>query len=315
MDGGFIKMHGLGNDFVIIDAREAPVDLPAARVRAIADRHRGIGCDQLIRIEPPSADGAAAGAQVAMRIWNADGSAAEACGNASRCVAALIGGAIRVETAGGLIDVRADAAGVAAQLPAPRFEWDAIPIAYPLDTAAIPVGWFEPAAGGQAEDRAESAGDDGAAGGGASRPGSHAGSSSGSRSGSLAGGMAVNVGNPHIIFFVDDAAAVPLATLGPEIEGDALFPDRINVNVAQITGPNRLRLRVWERGAGLTLACGTGACATAVAAIRQRRVTAPVTVDLPGGTLTIDWDAGGPITMTGPATEVFRGHADWATFG
>ena len=126
---------------------------------------------------------------------------------------------------------------------------------------------------------------------------------------------AVNVGNPHVIFFVPEADAVLLGELGPTIETDPLFPERVNVNVASVTGPASLKLRVWERGVGLTQACGTGACATAVAAIRAGLVTSPVAVDLPGGRLTIDWTAGGPIRMTGPATHVFTGETDWTRFG
>ena len=148
---------------------------------------------------------------------------------------------------------------------APRFGWEEIPLAYAMDTAAMPVGWED-----------------------------------------LQDGAAVNVGNPHIVFFVGDADAVDLARLGPLIEHDPLFPERVNVNVASFEG-DAIRLRVWERGAGLTAACGTGACATAVAAIRQRLVASPVEVRLPGGSLTIDWAAGGTIRMSGPATHVFTG--------
>lgn len=268
MQGRFIKMHGLGNDFVVIDARHYPVSIDGQRARAIADRHRGIGCDQLILLE------ASDKADVRMRIWNADGAEAQACGNATRCVASLMGERATIETAGGLLSTRSASGLVAVELPPPSFAWEKIPLAYAMDTLNLPVAWEE-----------------------------------------LADPVAVNVGNPHIIFFVEDADAVDLARLGPAIEHDSLFPDRINVNVAQITGPSSIDLRVWERGAGLTLACGTGACATAVAALKRRLVTAPVTVTLPGGDLLVDWQGEGPITMHGPATEVFRGTADWAAFG
>lgn len=263
----FDKMHGLGNDFVIVDARRQPVALDAARARALADRHRGIGCDQLILIEASDT------ADLRMRIWNADGSEVEQCGNALRCVAALTG-ATRIDTAGGPVVAERDGGGITIDMGAPRFDWDAIPLAYPLDTAPLPLGW------------------DG-----------------------LAGGHAVSVGNPHIVFFVADLAAVPLDRIGPVIETDPVFPRRINVNVAEVTGPSALRLSVWERGAGLTRACGTGACATAVAAIRQGLVSGPVEVSLPGGPLVIDWAPGGTIRMTGPATHVFAGEADWEAFG
>jgi diaminopimelate epimerase len=257
----FRKMHGLGNDFVVIDAREAPVEIDGARARAIADRRTGVGCDQLILIEPSDA------ADVRMRIWNADGGEVEACGNAARCVAMLIGGESAIETKGGIVRGLANGAGASVDMGSPRFAWDEIPLAYAMDTAEMPVGWDE-----------------------------------------LQGPAAVNVGNPHLIFFVEDAEAVDLARLGPAIENDPLFPERINVNVASIEG-GAIRLRVWERGAGLTRACGTGACATAVAAIRRRLVESPVDVRLPGGSLTIAW-TGGTIRMTGPATFVFAGEID-----
>ncbi|HZF95803.1 MAG TPA: diaminopimelate epimerase, partial [Allosphingosinicella sp.] len=237
----FRKMHGLGNDFVVFDAREAPVEIDAARARAIADRKTGVGCDQLIVVEPSDT------ADVRMRIWNADGGEVEACGNAARCVAMLVGGESTIETKGGIIRGVANGAGASVDMGAPRFGWDEIPLAYPMDTAAMPVGWE-----------------------------------------ALQSPAAVNVGNPHAVFFVDDANAADLARFGPLIENDPLFPDRVNVNVASLEG-GALRLRVWERGAGLTQACGTGACATAVAAIRRKLVASPVEVRLPGGSLTIEW--------------------------
>lgn len=255
----FEKMHGLGNDFVIFDAREAPLEMDGAIARALADRRTGIGCDQLIVIEPSDV------ADLRMRIWNSDGGEVEACGNASRCVALLAGGRSRIETKGGVIDGLAGDGEAEIDMGAPRFGWDEIPLAYPLDTAAMPTAWED-----------------------------------------LGGPAAVNVGNPHVIFFVDDADAVDLERLGPVIETDPLFPERVNVNVASPEG-DALRLRVWERGAGLTRACGTGACATAVAAIRRRIVRSPVEMRLPGGTLTIAWTPGGTIRMRGGATHVFAG--------
>jgi diaminopimelate epimerase len=259
----FHKMHGLGNDFVVIDARQTAFAVDAARARAIADRHTGIGCDQLILLEPSDA------ANVRMRIFNADGGEVGACGNASRCVALLIGGDPVIETAGGLIRGHAAAGGASVEMGEPRFGWGEIPLAYAMDTAPVPVGWEE-----------------------------------------LEGGIAVNVGNPHIIFFVRETDAIELDRLGPLIETDPLFPERVNVNVATIESRSHIRLRVWERGAGLTQACGTGACATAVAAIRAGLVDSPVTVTLPGGPLTIAWAWGGQILMTGPATHVFTGEAE-----
>ena len=256
----FHKMHGLGNDFVIFDAREGAVAMDAARARAIADRHTGVGCDQVILLEPSEV------ADVRMRIWNADGGEVEACGNATRCVALL--GAATIETKSGLLNAKANGAGATIDMGVPRFGWSEIPLGYAMDTAAMPVGWED-----------------------------------------LQGPFAVNVGNPHVIFLVGDADAVDLERLGPMIEHDPLFPERVNVNVASFEG-EAIRLRVWERGAGLTLACGTGACATAVAAISQKLAASPVEVRLPGGALTVEWTPGGPVLMSGPATHVFTGELD-----
>jgi len=259
----FHKMHGLGNDFVVIDARQQPVVMDSARARAIADRREGIGCDQVILVEP------SAQADAHMRIWNSDGSEVEACGNASRAVALLLGGQSTLETLGGTLQLAMDGALATVDMGSPRFDWDQIPLAYAMDTTHLPVGWDE-----------------------------------------LSDPAAVNVGNPHVIFFVDNCDGVDLERLGPQIEHDPIFPDRVNVNVATVEAPDRIRLRVWERGAGLTRACGTGACATAVAAIRSGRVESPVTVALPGGELLIDWTPGGTISMSGPATHVFTGESE-----
>ncbi len=267
----FRKMHGLGNDFVVIDARVDALPMTARRAAALADRTTGIGCDQVIVLEP--ADHAADHADVRMRIFNPDGSEADACGNASRAVGLLLAdercGVTRIETRGGTITAQADGAMISVAMGRPRFDWQAIPLAYALDTLALPVAWE-----------------------GLGEP------------------VAVNVGNPHVVFFVPDAAAVDLARLGPLIETDPLFPARINVNVATVTGPDAIALRVWERGAGLTRACGTGACATAIAAMRRRLTGRRVTVTLPGGPLTIVWDDDDSILMTGPATTSFVGTFD-----
>lgn len=267
MAGRFHKMHGLGNDFVVIDARLQPFAISDARARAIADRRTGIGCDQLIVLEPSTV------ADARMRTWNPDGSEVEICGNAARAVALLLGRTATLETKGGIVSVDPSASGVTVDMGTPRFGWDQIPLAYAMDTTAMPVGWS-----------------------------------------GLQAPMAVNVGNPHLVFFVEDADVVDLGQLGPLIETDPLFPDRINVNVACVTGPHSLSVRVWERGAGITRACGTGACAAVVSAIRSRRVASPVAVTLPGGVLDIDWAPGGTIRMTGPATHVFTGDIDWDIF-
>lgn len=265
----FIKMHGLGNDFVVLDARAAPLPAMTPQVaRGLGDRRTGIGFDQLVLLEPSETHA------FRMRIFNADGSEAGACGNAARAVALLHGEPAVIETGGGPIALEPHEGGAQVDMGAPRFDWDAIPLAYAMDSSAMPVGWTE----GEC---------------------------------SLDNPMAVNVGNPHAVFFVDDADAVPLETIGPVIEHDPLFPERVNVNVASLAGPDHLRLRVWERGAGLTRACGTGACATAVAAIRRGLVHSPVRVTLPGGDLEIEWAPGGTILMRGPAAESYRGTFDW----
>jgi diaminopimelate epimerase len=265
----FVKMHGLGNDFVVLDARAGGVPAVDARLAAaLADRHRGIGCDQLVLLEPSTA------ADFRMRIFNADGSEVEACGNATRAVGLLHGRPARIETLGGLVEARPDGAGIAVDMGVPRFGWDEIPLAYAMDTLHLPVGWED-----------------------------------------LNDPVAVNVGNPHVIFFVPDTDALDLARLGPLIETDPLFPERVNVNVATVESRSAIRLRVWERGAGLTLACGTGACATAVGAMRRGLVDPSVRVTLPGGPLRIEWSPGRPIVMTGPATEAFRGTFDPADYG
>jgi diaminopimelate epimerase len=266
----FVKMHGLGNDFVVLDRRDAPPPpLTAHSARRISDRHQGIGCDQLVVLEPAqTGDG-----DLRMRIFNADGGEVGACGNAARAVALLLGTPARVETGGGIITVSPHDGGAAIDMGVPNFGWDAVPLAYAMDTLAMPVSWD-----------------------------------------ALENPVAVNVGNPHVVFFVHDADAVPLAELGPRIETDPLFPERVNVNVATIESRSRLRLRVWERGAGLTRACGTGACASAVAAIRRGLADRRVTVALPGGELEIAWGSDGRIAMTGPAAESFRGSFDWADY-
>lgn len=265
--GRFSKMHGLGNDFVVIDEREGAVEMTAPRAQAIADRRAGIGCDQLILIGPSDR------ADVRMRIFNSDGSEVEACGNATRCVPLFLGSDALIETKAGLLNARQIDRGVSVDMGPARLIWDDIPLAYAMDTTVMPVSWED-----------------------------------------LPAPAAVNVGNPHVVFFCDDLDTVDIERLGPLIEHDPLFPERVNVNFAQVRDRGHIRLIVWERGAGLTRACGTGACATAVAALRRGLVDAPVTVSLPGGDLVIEWEAGGHIQMTGPATHVFDGEADWNSF-
>lgn len=262
----FVKMHGLGNDFVVLDARAAPLPLDRAAVRLLADRRRGVGFDQLITLERSGK------ADAFMRIHNADGGEVESCGNAARCIAQLLmqetgSKAVTIDTVGGWLEARAGAQGlVAVDMGEPRFGWQEIPLGRAMDTATLDY--------------------------------SHAG---------YGAPGAVNVGNPHVVFFVADAEAVPLAEIGPRIEHDPLFPERINVEFAEVIAPDRIRMRVWERGVGITRACGTGACATLVAAARRGLSARKADLVLDGGTLTIEWTAGNRILMTGPATESYRG--------
>ena len=264
----FTKMHGLGNDFVVLDGRgEALPKISSASASAIADRTTGIGCDQLIVLQTSQ------NADFRMRIFNSDGGEVESCGNAAWARARVHGSAARVETDGGIIAIEPTDSGARVDMGKPRFEWEQIPLAYAMDTLSMPVAW-----------------------------------------GSLENPAAVNVGNPHVVFFVDNSDAIALGEIGPEIEQDPLFPERINVNVAQVENRGSIRLRVWERGAGLTRACGTGACATAVAAMRRGLVDRTVTVTLPGGPLEISWGEDDRIVMTGPATESFTGSFEWDSF-
>jgi diaminopimelate epimerase len=264
----FIKMHGLGNDFVVVDARRRDVALDSARVRAIAERRLGVGCDQLLEIRAPQS----AKADAFMRIWNADGGEVAACGNGARCVAAFLmseSGASEtvIETVAGLLRAEAAGAGrVAVDMGVARTEWHEIPLARETDTISLDLSLGE-----------------------------------------LSAPVAVNMGNPHAVFFVADAEAVDLAALGPELESDALFPERANIGVAEVQGKAQIRLRVWERGVGLTQACGTGACAALVAAARRGLTGRAATVTLDGGALEIEWREDGHVRMTGPVATSFMG--------
>lgn len=267
----FLKMHGLGNDFVVIDARSGGVAVDPARARAIADRHTGVGCDQLIVIEPA----VSSLADAFMRIRNPDGSEAEACGNATRCVASLLMGErgadhAVVETVAGLLDAQRLADGrVAVDMGAARLDWREIPLAEACDTLHVPIAL-----------------------------------------GPVSDAVATSMGNPHATFFVPDLAAVAVADLGPVLERNPIFPERANIGFAQLLAPGRLRLRMWERGAGITLACGSGACAALVAASRRGLVDRKAEIVLDGGTLEIEWLRDGHVLMTGPVATAFRGNLD-----
>ncbi|MSO88984.1 MAG: diaminopimelate epimerase [Rhodospirillaceae bacterium] len=269
----FLKMHGLGNDFVVVDARGEPFAPDERVARHIADRHTGIGCDQLIVIERPRNRQADA----FMRIRNADGGEVAACGNAARCVAQFLMAEsgrdqASIETAAGRLDAaRADRGRIAVDMGPARTDWRDIPLARAMDTERLPIAL-----------------------------------------GPLKDPVAVSMGNPHMVFFVADADAVDLATLGPVLEHNALFPERANVGVATVLAPDRLRLRVWERGAGLTRACGSGACAAVVAAHRRGLSERRAAVAVDGGELSIEWLPNGHVTMTGPAAIAFTGIMDGA---
>ncbi len=271
----FVKMHGLGNDFVVLDARVAPLALDEAHARAIADRRTGIGCDQLIVLEPPRDKRA----QLYMAIRNGDGGSVEACGNAARCIADLVmrertSDSATIETGAGLIS--AHAAGkqrVSVDMGEPATAWRAIPLARECDTLHVPLAL-----------------------------------------GPLRDPVATSMGNPHVTFFVSDVAAVDIATLGPKLEHDALFPERCNIGVAQILSPTKMRLRVWERGAGLTPACGTGACAALVAASRRELTERAVEIVADGGSLEIEWRDDNHVIMTGPVAVSFTGTFDDTLF-
>lgn len=270
----FRKMHGLGNDFVVLDARARTLPVTPALAAAVSDRHFGIGCDQFIVMEPPGE-----GADVFMRIRNPDGTEAGACGNATRCIASLVAeetGRDRVvvrTVAGDLPVERLPGGQWRADMGPARLGWREVPLAREMDTLHLPIAL-----------------------------------------GPVADPAACSMGNPHATFFVEDLTAVPVAEIGPELERHPLFPDRANIGFAQIVSPERIRLVMWERGAGMTLACGSGACATIVNAARRGLAGRRATVELPGGPLEMEWRADGHVLMTGPVATAFTGELDLARY-
>ena len=265
----FVKMQGIGNDFVVLDARPggsaAGFDLTEDQARHIADRHFGIGCDQILIIAPSSV------ADITMHILNSDGSMAAACGNGSRCVADLVMAetgtdTISMETKGGVINARRNGDLVSIDMGPAKCDWADIPLAHAMDTIAIDLGQDD-----------------------------------------LPHAIGVNMGNPHAVHIVDDAEAIDLAAIGPVLEHAPIFPDRANIEFISLIAENHIRMRVWERGSGITIACGTGACAAAVAAARQGLTGRQVHVTLDGGTLEIDWQDNGHVIMTGPSEISFHG--------
>jgi diaminopimelate epimerase len=264
----FVKMHGLGNDFVIIDARNGMLDLSATQIRAISDRRTGVGCDQLISIEPSKQ------ADAFMRIFNTDGSEADACGNGARCVAWVImqeleRKQVALETISGNLNIVADGPYITVDMGPMRVNWHEIPMAEETDTLHVHLG-----------------------------------------DGSMPDGVAGNVGNPHITFFVDNAETTDLAHYGARYETHPQFPERVNVGIASIVDSATLRLRVWERGVGITSACGSAACAATAAATRRGLLNRQAKVELDGGALDIEWRTDGHVTLTGPTAISFQGRID-----
>jgi diaminopimelate epimerase len=264
----FMKMHGLGNDFVVLDARVHPVDLTPDLVRALGDRHRGVGFDQLATINPGTD-----GADAHLVFYNADGSTSAACGNATRCIARHLmtesgAGDVTLTTDRGVLYTQDKGHGLTAvNMGHPQLDWQDIPLAEKMDTLELPIDGTPTATG---------------------------------------------MGNPHCTFFVKDAEAVDLEARGAEMEHHPLYPERTNVQFASVLGPDHLRMRVWERGVGVTLASGSSSCATAVAAARRGLTGRSVILDLDGGQIAIDWRDDG-VWMTGPTAHVFTGTltADW----
>ncbi|UWQ14154.1 diaminopimelate epimerase [Aliiroseovarius sp. M344] len=256
----FMKWHGAGNDFVIIDSRGKDALMNRELAAGLGDRNRGVGFDQLAEIRSSDA------ADIDLDFWNADGSRAGACGNATRCVARYMmdatgKSALTIRTARGVLEARADGDQVSVNMGTPQLSWDEVPLSKEVDPAHLPLD-----------------GDP----------------------------VAVGMGNPHCVFFVDDAEAVDVALIGPRIEHDPLFPDATNVEFAEVRSRDDIRMRVWERGTGITLACGSGACATAVAAHQRGLTDKRVRMELDGGWLTLDWRDDG-VWMTGPTAFVYRG--------
>lgn len=272
MDAPFIKMHGCGNDFVVFDERTAPLGLTQARAAAIANRRTGVGCDQFIAIEPPPAG---SNADAFMRIRNPDGSEAGACGNATRCVAYLLA----AETGRRQLVIQT----ISGHLPAELLADGRVAV----DMGEVRLDWRDIPLAAAADTLHLPLAE-----------------------GPVADPAAASMGNPHATFFVVDLAATPVETIGPKLEHAAIFPERANIGFVQVLARDRIRLRVWERGAGLTLACGSGACAALVNAARRGLTARRAAVLVDGGELEIEWRDDNHVLMTGPVATAFRGTLD-----
>ena len=271
----FLKMHGTGNDFVVLDARKHAVALNKEAIVKICDRHFGIGCDTLVVLEPSKT------ADVAVKFYNGDGSLSSTCGNASRCVADLVmresgANAATIETIAGVLNAtKTDDGAITVNMGTPKWDWRDVPLAESRNTLHL-----------------------------------------GLEEGLLFDPVAVSMGNPHAIFFVRDLVHIKMADWGPKLEHNKLFPERANISAVQIISPTHLKMVVWERGVGLTMACGSGACAALVAAVRRGLSERKVTIELPGGSLTVEWQADasgethGQVLMSGAVAHVFEGVID-----
>ncbi len=268
----FLKMHGTGNDFVVLDGRKQSLKFDSTVVKRLCDRHFGIGCDQLVVL------GTSKAADASMTIFNADGSEISTCGNATRCVADFLmresgKDAASIETKAGVRTGTRSANGdVTVNMGSPKWDWQRIPLSESRNTLHL-----------------------------------------GLEEGLLVDPVAINIGNPHMIFFVRDLAHIKMAEWGAKLEHHPLFPERANISAVQVLGPNRLKMAVWERGTGITLACGSAACAAVVAGARRDVCQRRADVELPGGTLTIEWhpgEANGEVLMSGPVAYVFEGEIE-----
>jgi diaminopimelate epimerase len=271
----FLKMHGTGNDFVVLDSRKHAVSLTKEAITHICDRHFGVGCDTLVMLEPSKS------ADVSVKFYNGDGSLSSTCGNASRCVADLVmreSGAreATLETIAGNLTATKNADGaITVNMGTPKWDWRDVPLSESRNTLHL-----------------------------------------GLEEGLLSDPVAVSMGNPHAVFFVRDLAHVKMAEWGAKLEHNKLFPERANISAVQIISPTHVKMLVWERGVGLTMACGSGACAAVVAAVRRGLTERKVTVELPGGNLTVDWQADvtntthGQVSMSGAVAYVFEGSID-----